>query len=204
MRHLGNPGRATGPGPVTAAALGLLTMLFGATAGTVLAQQAEEDALTGNVATIETVAYGTIPPGARLLTQPETQGEMDNAAWHQANDDLAARGYTLVGEAELVFTVATQLIDRLPSGSHALEEGMQFSTQGGTLLNPSQPINRTDRVFRVSVTVYDRASGVFVWRGTVERGSAETDPAAAMRIMLPAMLDHFGETASGVTVPLAP
>ena len=160
-------------------------------------------------ASIETIAYQPIPPGARLLTQPETQSQMDDDAWRQVDADLSARGYS--GESDLVVTVATQLVSRL-SADRAVSDvnadksdpknARLFSTEGGTLLNPQDPINTTDRVFRINLTVYDRPSGHFVWRGTVERSDASLDAAMAMREMLPALLDHFGETATGVTITL--
>lgn len=168
-----------------------------------------EDAGPGNLATIEAVSYGPIPPGARLVTQPETQGEMDDAAWRLADDDLAARGYEIATDGTLVFTVATQLVDRLSTdrspgsqgANSAVADGMQFSTSQQTLLNPGQPIQRADRVFRVTATVYDRSNGAFLWRGTAEREDAKAEPHAALRGMLPALLDHFGENASGIAVP---
>lgn len=171
-----------------------------------------QDEIAPSSATIDAVAYAPIPPGALLATQPETQGEMDDTAWRLANDDLASRGYRVGHDGSLVFTVATQLVDRLSSdqtqgalmAESAVSEGMQFSTNQQTLLNPRQPINRNDRVFRVTVTVYDRQNGGFVWRGSAERGDAEVDPNAALRIMLPALLDHFGQSVEGLNVPLVP
>lgn len=173
--------------------------------------QAQEAAPT-NLAVIQSVAYAPIPPGARIVTQPETQGEMDDTAWRLANDDLAARGYQVGNDGDLVFTVETQLVDRLSTdqsqqalvAGSAVAEGMQYSTNEQTLLNPEAPLNRNDRIFRVNVTVYDRTNGSFLWRGTVERSSAEVDPSTALKLMLPALLDHFGESASGVAVPMQP
>lgn len=172
-----------------------------------LAQEAGPD-----LATIESIAYGPIPPGARLVTQPETQGEMDDSAWRLANDDLAGRGYQVGNDGDLVFTVQTQLINHLSTdqsessliAESAVAEGMQFSSNQRTLLNPEAPLNRSDRVFRVNATLYDRQSGAFLWRGTVERATADVDPNTALKLMLPALLDHFGENASGVAVPLQP
>ena len=163
-------------------------------------------------ATIETVAYQPIPPGARLLTQPETQSQMDDDAWRQVDADLSARGYAVGGDSDLVVTVATQLVSRLSADRSVSDVNIDksdpknahlFSTEGGTLLNPQDPINTKDRVFRINMTVYDRPTGHFVWRGTVERSDAALDAAMAMREMLPALLDHFGETATGVTIPLS-
>jgi hypothetical protein len=161
-------------------------------------------------ATIETIAYQPIPHGAQLLTQPDTQSEMDDEAWRQADAALRARGYSLGNDGNIVVTIATQLVSRLTTDRavrdvNAAESDPRkanlFSTVGGTLLNPA-PINMTDRVFRVSMTVYDRPSGHYIWRGTAERGDAAVDPSTAMRIMLPALLEHFGETASGLIIPI--
>lgn len=171
----------------------------------------ESGAAAASVGRINATSYAPIPPGARLVTQPETQGEMDDSAWRLANDDLAARGYQVGNDGDLVFTVETQLVDRLSTdqtedtliGQSAVADGMQYSTNQRTLLNPEAPVNRDDRIFRVNVTVYDRANGAFLWRGTAERNSAEIDANAALRLMLPALLDHFGETAEGVAVPAA-
>lgn len=176
-----------------------------------VAAQAQETTPESS-ATIESIAYQPIPPGTMLQTQPDTQSEMDDEAWRLADADLTSRGYVLGNDGNLVVTIATQLVARLsadrPVGDINAEKSdpknaKLFSSGGGTLLNPNDPINTRDRVFRVNVTVYDRPSGHFVWRGTVERGDAALDPSTALRTMLPALLDHFGETASGVTIPLA-
>lgn len=196
--HLSKTGK-----PALAALLALAWVL----ATPALAQDKVESS-----ATIEAVAYQPIPPGARLLTQPETQSQMDDDAWRQIDADLSARGYAVGGDSDLVVTVATQLVSRLSADRSVSDVNADksdpknahlFSTEGGTLLNPQDPINTTDRVFRINMTVYDRPSGHFVWRGTVERSDAALDAATAMREMLPALLDHFGETATGVTIPLS-
>lgn len=173
---------------------------------------AQEAAKGVSTATIEAVSYQPIPPGAQLLTQPETESQMDDDAWRQVDADLSTRGYALGGDGNLVVTVATQLVSRLSADQTVGEFNAKksdpknanlFSTGGGTLLNPADPINTTDRVFRVNMTVYDRPTGHYVWRGTAQRSDANVDPSTAMREMLPALLDHFGETTSGVTVPIA-
>lgn len=173
---------------------------------------AAEEAKVESSARIDAVSYQPIPPGAALQTQPETQSQMDDDAWQQVDADLKGRGYAVGGDSDLVVTVATQLVSRLNADQSVGDVNAKkrdpknsalFSTEGGTLLNPNDPINTTDRVFRVNLTVYDRPSGHYIWRGTVERADASIDPATALREMLPALLDHFGENAEAVTVPLA-
>jgi hypothetical protein len=180
-----------------------------ALAGTSLA--AAQDTKVESSAKIDAVSYQPIPPGAHLETQPESQSQMDDDAWRQLDADLSSRGYTLGGEGAYVVTIATQLTSRLKSDQSVgtvnaersdPKNAALFSTEGNTLLNPNDPVNTTDRAFRVNLTVYERASGHYIWRGTVERADAAIDPSTAMREMLPALLDHFGETASGVEVPL--
>lgn len=188
-------------------ALPVLAVLM-SLAGPLVAQEAKVE----SSARIDAVSYQPIPPGAALQTQPETQSQMDDDAWQQVDADLKGRGYAIGGDGDLVVTVATQLVSRLNADQSVGDVNAKkrdpknsalFSTEGGTLLNPNDPINTTDRVFRLNLTVYDRPSGHYVWRGTVERADASIDPATALREMLPALLDHFGETAEAVTVPLA-
>jgi hypothetical protein len=180
-------------------------------AGLAWAPAFAQEAKTEGTASIEAVAYQPIPPGAQLQTQPETQSQMDDDAWRQVDADLKSRGYGLGGDGDLVVTVATQLVARLSADRPLSDVNAEksdpkkanlFSTGGGTLLNPQDPVNTTDRVFRVNMTVYDRPTGHYIWRGTAERSDAALDASTAMREMVPALLDHFGETASGVTIPL--
>lgn len=189
------------------AAAAVLAGLVMAGAGLAAAQEGKVE----SSARIDAIAYQPIPPGAHLETQPESQSQMDDDAWRQVDADLAGRGYSIGDDGAYVVTVATQLVARLNADRSVSEATAKksdpknaalFSTEGNTLLNPNDPINTTDRTFRVNLTVYERASGHYIWRGTVERADAAIDPSTAMREMLPALLDHFGETASGVEVPL--
>ncbi len=173
---------------------------------------AQESQKVESSAKIDAISYQPIPPGAHLETQPDSESQMDDDAWRQVDTDLSARGYTIGGGSAYVLTLATQLTARIKSDQSVAvltakksdpKNAALFSTEGNTLLNPNDPVNTTDRVFRVNLSVYERASGHYIWRGTVERADAAIDPATAMREMLPALLDHFGQTANGVTIPLA-
>ncbi|MDY0874464.1 hypothetical protein [Dongia rigui] len=194
----------------TLSALVVVAALGGLAAGAAGSAAAQETKVESS-ARIDAVAYQPIPPGAHLETQPESQSQMDDDAWRQLDADLTGRGYALGSDGAYVVTVATQLTSRLKSDQSVgtvnaersdPKNAALFSTEGNTLLNPRDPLNTTDRTFRVNLTVYERASGHYIWRGTVERADAAIDPSTAMREMLPALLDHFGETASGVEVPL--
>jgi hypothetical protein len=185
----------------------LALALMAGVAGPLAAQETKVE----SSARIDAISYQPIPPGAALETQADTQSQMDDDALRQVDAGLKGRGYAVGGDSDLVVTVATQLVSRLNADQSAGDVAIKksdpknsalFSTGGGTLLNPNDPINTTDRVFRVNLTVYSRTDGHFVWRGTVQRADATVDPSTALREMLPALLDHFGETAEGVDVPL--
>ena len=193
--------------PVLGMALVLVLALSGARVA--LGQESQK---VESSAKIDAISYQPIPPGAHLETQPDSESQMDDDAWRQVDADLSGRGYTIGGDGAYVLTVATQLTARIKSDQSVAvltakksdpKNAALFSTEGNTLLNPNDPVNTTDRVFRVNLSVYERANGHYIWRGTVERADAAIDPATAMREMLPALLDHFGETADGVTIPLA-
>ncbi len=164
-----------------------------------------------STATIEAVAYQPIPqapscrpnrkPKARWMTMPGGRSMRICLArlcagrrWQSGGDGGDPTGCAGCRRICPVSDVNARKSDP--------KNASLFSTGGGTLLNPADPINTTDRVFRVNMTVYDRPTGHYVWRGTAQRGDANVDPATAMREMVPALLDHFGETTSGVTIPI--
>jgi hypothetical protein len=154
---------------------------------------AQEEAANGPDA-IEAIAYRPIESGAALLIQPETQSEMDDEAFRLVSELMAANGYRADDSADLVLTIATQLVGRSGDAGEAgvAGESNVYNSEGQSLLNPLPPPTTSDRIFRVYLSVHDRTSGGYVWRGIIERGSAERDPTAALPTMLPELLAHFG------------
>lgn len=153
---------------------------------------------------VEAVSYAAIPPGASFATQPQTSTEIDEAAWGKVDAILLARGYRIDDDARLVLTVETSLSDQpgdfaSPFNYSEKSAGVSaggniYSTQGGSLINPGIPAPRFNRVFRVAVSVHDRNSGLYVWRGSIERLDSSHDPHRALEVMAPELLRYLGVT----------
>ncbi len=82
-----------------------------------------------------------------------------------------------------------------------LTQGNFFDNTRGAFLSPAEP-QRGGHLLRVSLSVYDRKSGLYVWRGQIERDSLDVDIDSSMQQMIPALLAHFGETLPPTAVPL--
>ena len=82
-----------------------------------------------------------------------------------------------------------------------LTQGNLFSSTQGALFNPQEQ-QRGGHLLRVSLSVYDRKSGLYVWRGQIERDSVEVDAKSSLEQMVPALLNHFGQGLPPTEVPL--
>jgi hypothetical protein len=69
------------------------------------------------------------------------------------------------------------------------------------VLSPARP-QTGGHLMRISYEVYDRKSGLYVWRGQIERDSIEVGPDASLQQMIPALLQHFGTSLPQTEVPL--
>ena len=90
--------------------------------------------------------------------------------------------------------------DKSPYGE-PLTAGNLFNSENGAVLSPARP-QTGGHLLRISYEVYDRKSGLYVWRGQVERDSIDVGPDASLQQMIPAVLQHFGSTLPQTEVPL--
>jgi hypothetical protein len=158
---------------------------------------------------LNTMAYQPIAAGSGFDTNvrdSDTVGgsALDNAVLDRVNKELVARGYHVDHDAALVMLVAGDLIrgaskdamiDEIKGiGAHHDEhQGNVFSTNGKTLLTQPTPDNHPN-TFRISVSVYDRKSGIYIWRGTIERGTSDLAPDQATEHMVPPLVATIGKT----------
>ncbi len=155
---------------------------------------------------VNAVAYRAIPPGAVFLVQPQSASKLDEDAQAEIVARLPALGFSSAEEADLVLTVETQLSDRLgdfgsPFNYEEKSAGVKaggniFSTDGGSLLNPGIPAPKSNRIFRIVVSVYDRATGLYLWQGSIERADASAEPTQALDFMVPELLKYIGVNAA--------
>ena len=211
----------------TAATMLLGQVSFGASLGAAqetVAQELED----GNAATFAVAtatSYTPIPNGSTLDIIAAADTELANDATNLTSGTLATRGYGVSRDADYVVDVAAVLVrgvdqdaarvspiqgttrgDQYSNAEQSqsdqpLTQGNLFSSNQGALLNPREQ-QRGGHLLRVSLSVYDRKSGLYVWRGQIERDSAEVDAQSSLAQMVPALLNHFGQGLPPTEVPL--
>ena len=72
------------------------------------------------------------------------------------------------------------------NNDEAAVQARLFSTSQNSLLNPQRPIGSPDRTYRISLAVYDRKSGLYVWRGSAMRNDPNLDVTQASNEMIAA------------------
>lgn len=185
--------------------------------------QASLDAATIAIATA--TSYSPIPDGSPLDVVAATDSELATDATELTAANLKQQGHSVSRDAPYVVDVAAVLVRgvgqdqqfALPAqgstrgdqytnaeksaADDPLTRGNLFSTEQGALLTPAQP-QRGGHLLRISLSVYDRRSGLYVWRGQIERDSLEVDSDSSLQQMLPALLAHFGKALPPTEVPL--
>ena len=182
--------------PVVAA----LVLGLGLASGEAVAQAAASLPEPGP--SIQAVDYAPIPAGSVFEVQADDDLSQD--AIERVQAELANHGYATQDQGALVMVIETDLVrgDKQddPLGRvHANNDEAQvqarlFSTSQNSLLNPQQPIGSSDRLYRISLSVYNRANGLYVWRGSVMRNDPELDVAKASNEMVSALIAALGRT----------
>lgn len=159
------------------------------------------------VAIMNAIAYHPIPGGSgfdtvvRNPTDP-TGSALDSAVLERVNQELTARGYHVDHDAQLVMLVGGDLIrgtskdavvDQIKGITPPQKQGNVFSTNGNTLLTQTLPDPRPN-TFRISLSIYDRQTGTYVWRGSIDRGTSNLTPDQATDRMVPPLVGTIGQT----------
>lgn len=211
----------------TLLACSVLALLHGQPA---LAQEAPSDleqaAIEPNaIAIASATSYAPIPAGAALDVSTALSSELASDAVELTSATLKQRGYTVSRDAPYALDVTAVLVrgvgqeqnaPRATQGSvrgdaytnseesaanDPLTQGNFYDNTRGAFLSPVE-VQRGGHLLRVSLSVYDRKSGLYVWRGEVERDSMEVDVDSSMQQMVPALLAHFGQVLPPTEIPL--
>jgi len=129
--------------------------------------------------------------------------ELDNAVLERVNRELVAHGYQVDHDAALVMLVSGALVrgtskdavvDKIKGidGAEKDHQGNVFSTNGNTLLTRTQP-DASPNTFRISLSVYDRKTGIYLWRGSMDRGTSNLTPDQATDRMVPPLVNTIGK-----------
>jgi hypothetical protein len=151
---------------------------------------------------IQAVGYAPIPAGS--IFEVQADDELSQDAVERVEAELANHGYASQDQASLVMVVDTDLVrgqkqddpfgQVRANNDDASVNARLFSTSQNSLLNPQQPIGSADRIYRINVSVYDRNSGLYVWRGTAMRNDPNLDVAQASNEMISALIGAVGKT----------
>jgi hypothetical protein len=151
---------------------------------------------------IQAIDYAPIPAGAAFDVQADDDLSQD--AIERVQSELVNHGYAAQDQGALVMVIETDLVrgDKQddPFGQvhanndEAAVQARLFSTSQNSLLNPQQPIGSADRTYRINVSIYDRQSGLYVWRGSAMRSDPNLDLTQASNEMISALIGAVGKT----------
>lgn len=186
----------------------------------------DQASIEGNaVAVASATSYTAIPAGAAFDVSTGLNTELSSDAVDLTSGMLGENGYAISRDAPYALDVAAVLVrgvnqeqnaPRATQGSvrgdyytnpentapgDSLTQGNFFDNARGAFLSPAEP-QRGGHLLRVSLSVYDRKNGLYVWRGQIERDSLEVDVDSSMQQMVPALLAHLGQSLQPTAVPL--
>ena len=187
----------------------------------------EQASIEGNaVAIASATSYAPIPDGAAIDVSTGLNTKLASDAVELTSGTLKQDGYLISRDAPYVMDVTAVLVrgvgqeqnaPRATQGSvrgdaytnpenrtapgDSLTQGNFFDNTRGAFLSPAEP-QRGGHLLRVSLSVYDRKSGLYVWRGQVERDSLEVNIDSSMQQMVPALLARFGQSLPATAIPL--
>ncbi len=156
----------------------ITALLFAGSLGLGLPTRAEEDPINMQVA-----GYDKFPPGAVFHIRPIQNTELTSYAEARLKEALERHGFSYGGSARLVMTIAAEKIgsERPPAASFD-----QNSTQFHVSIGSNQPplYAQVGHEYRISLDLYDRQSGRYLWRGQISDLKPDADPFAATKSMI--------------------
>jgi hypothetical protein len=186
----------------------------------------EQASIQGNaIASASATAYKPIPAGAAVDVSTAERSKLASDAVELTSVTLKQNGYAISRDAPYAMDVTAVLVrgvgqeqnvPRATQGSvrgdgytnpenatpgESLTQGNFFDNTRGAFLSPAEP-QRGGHLLRVTLSVYDRKSGLYVWRGQVERDSLDVNIDSSMQQMVPALLAHFGQALPTTAIPL--
>lgn len=180
-------------------------------------QGAIDQPIPVGVGILNAVAYQPIAAGTgfdTVVRETTNVGgsDLDNAVLDRVTQELVARGYHVDHNAPLVMVIGGDLvrgtskdaeIDEIKgiTPHHDIPQGNVFSTNGKTLLTKPTPDTHPN-TFRISVSVYDRKTGIYVWRGNIDRGTSNLTPDQATDHMVPPLVAVIGKSEQNRSVSI--
>jgi len=140
------------------------------------------------------VSYGKIPAGAGFQTELVDNSELASQVEARLKTVLSDRGFNFPGDAGLVISIAADRTGGPTNLSVGNQQGgasanaqvnINIDTSQSKLLGgSSEPASKIGRAYRITLAIYDRANGRYVWRGEITDSKPDVDPAAATEPMV--------------------
>jgi hypothetical protein len=156
----------------------IVALLIATSLGLGLRARAEEDPLNLQVA-----GYERLAAGAKFSVEGAENTELSSYVLARLKEALARHGFTYGKSSRLVMTVAAEKIggERPPTASFD-QSTAQFHLSMG---DSQPPLNaQIGRQYRISIDLYDRLSGRYLWRAQITDLKPDADPLAASKPMV--------------------
>ena len=174
-----------------------------------------EQQIPVGVGILNATDYQPIPAGSGFDTvvqdpsNPDTSS-LDAAILERVNQELVERGYHVDHEAQMVMLIDGDLVrgtskdavvDKIKGITPPEKQGNVFSTNGDTLLTRTIPDNHPN-TFRINLSIYDRTTGLYLWRGSMERGTSDLTPDKATDHVGPPLVATIGKAAQNRNIAI--
>lgn len=156
----------------------IAALLIGASLGFGLQARAADDPVD-----MQVVGYEKLPPGPKFSVEANANTELARNALARLKEALESRGIDYGHSAQLVMTVSPETV----GGNQASTTGFDQSTAIFHLtINDTKPplYAQVGRQYRISLDLFDRQSGRYLWRGQITDLKPDADPLSATKSMI--------------------
>jgi len=137
------------------------------------------------------IGYAKVPHGTGLDTKISVNDELNTYVEDRLRQALVARGFHLSGDVRRVFAVdAVKIGSTPPPPTYYDPEDAQMHLSIDTT-GKVPPGEEFGHSFRISLDLYNRVTGHYLWRGEITDAKPDVDPFAATDQLLARLLDAF-------------
>jgi hypothetical protein len=156
----------------------LLALLMTAALGLAAPARAQEDSYD-----LQVTGYGKFSPGAKFSIERTENTELSSFVQARLKEALERHGFTYGKSSQLVMTISAEKVgsNERPASATYDQSTAQFRLSMGEQPPASGQIGRQ---FRISVDLYDRKSGQYLWRARITDARPSADPFAVSPPMI--------------------
>ncbi|HEX2580669.1 MAG TPA: DUF4136 domain-containing protein [Dongiaceae bacterium] len=140
------------------------------------------------------VVYAPLPPHATIALEPQQSSALTDQVMSRLAAQLVAKGYNIDAGGPYRLVVDVRLIrPSLPEAPNTV-----FSAARQTLFAPAYPI---DTEFNIGFSLYDRKTGLYVWRGIATRTDYNVPADKVAEPMTDRLVSSFGRSQAETEIP---